>query len=193
MNSGIAIDQRANYASKPQPMISPMISPRIAPRSSFGSSFGSIGKTIAIALTLVALSACGSKDVKESDRNQDGTYDGNWAGEIGRTPDQVLIENWRVSCWNMAGDLRLNVNDGKARLLWRGFNQTGFVGDKGNFRILISYKDSLKSNSANVSSLTKGLNFIVEGSLAKQSGSLTLGYEDFANQGCRSKVKFSKS
>jgi len=142
----------------------------------------------------IMLSGCMARTVQEKDRNTDGSYDGNWTGTIGRTPSQVLIENWRISCWDMAGSLRLRINDGQVLAIWRSHNGSSYINDKGKFRIVIPRNVKPKHNSANVGSLIKNKNYIITGSLSqnKATGRLTSGYEDFANQGCSSKINYTK-
>jgi len=132
--------------------------------------------------------------VKEENRNADGRYDGSWNGAIGSTPSQVLIENWKINCWDMSGSMRLKIRDGRVQAIWRNNSGSSYINDEGKFRIVIPRNTRPKYNSANLGSLVKNKNYIITGALAQNSatGRLTSGYEDFANQGCSSKIKYTK-
>lgn len=150
---------------------------------------------IATCVVAVAIVGCASQPIKEEDRNRDGTYDGNWIGTIARTPSKVNIENWIIRCWDMTGKLNVRVHDGKANMTWLRFNGSSYVSDDGKFSVIVPYREVLKSNPGNVHNLRHGMNVLLSGRLSDDgaSGRLTMGYEDFANQGCSSKVAFAKS
>jgi len=149
----------------------------------------------AIVFFTVLFTGCAAKAVSEDDRNKDGSYDGRWLGTIKRTPNAVLIEQWKITCGNMAGELYVDVKNGEAKLDWNSLKHSTFVSEKGRFKFVVPYMEKLDNNPNNVGTLNHGINVILEGSLAtrKLAGKLTMAYEDFANQGCTSKVVFEKS
>ena len=149
--------------------------------------------TPVLALSLV-LAACAAKPVKEADSDTDGKFNGSWKGDIAKAPPEVLVQNWRLICSDLSGEVGLITYNGKLDLNWRGRRATTFVDQQGRFKSTVPITNNLNNPVSNKQSLHGSYNLIFTGSLAgdNPSGRLTAAYSGLGNQGCVSKIKFSK-
>lgn len=151
-------------------------------------------KSLSIAALCLTIAACAGGEVKPDDRDKTGSFDGAYKAKIATTPAQFRVQNWRITCWDMAGDMNVNVKDGTARVGWNGYTWTGHVSKNGTFKIVAPARTKASTKTSNKGSLRKEMNYVVSGNLRdnKMTGRLTHGYQEFANQGCNSKVSFDK-
>ena len=147
----------------------------------------------------ILLQGCASTvmhQVSESDRDLAGGYNGAWQGTVVRTAaKQYGPGNWELSCGNMAGRNvgQVSVEGGLAKLKIFGDVQQAYVNNDGRFRFEIPMAEVAAAGGNSDSSISQGkMTFILYGSLKKQAGTLTFGIAEFANNGCSSKVKFTR-
>lgn len=133
----------------------------------------------------------------ESDRDLTGKFDGLWSVEVHKNPALQFIQNWQLSCANLERKTNLLVRDGKIVSL-AGQNSTQantYVSQKGVFRYVQPLADKATAAGTSDVSMSDGAaKLIFSGKLGDKSGKgiLTIGIAQFAYDGCKAKVTFSK-
>lgn len=150
-----------------------------------------------VAMTLL-LQGCAStvvKQVSQSDRNTAGSFDGTWQAQVVKTAGiQYGPGNWQFSCKDMRGRSlgKFTVNQGIAQM---GNNNgaIAYVNNAGKFRFEIPMSEVAAAAGTSDSTISNGkMTYIIYGSLKNQKGTMTFGIAQFSNNGCSSKVQFSK-
>ncbi len=151
---------------------------------------------LASSLTLL-LASCGSagkKGIEEADKDQSGSYDGLWTANIQRSPViQYGPGNWTFRCSGKTGKFNFRVKDGVANFYRDSTAHQAFVDADGNFRFEVPLKVEAKAAGTSDSSIDQGkMTQIFGGSLKDKKGLLVWGIAQFANDGCKSKIEYSK-
>ena len=167
----------------------------------FSSKRSATNKALTIPLLAactLGLSACVSNvssQVKESNKDQAGVYDGTWVAKVQKSPQrQTMPGNWIANCDGSAWNFTLRVNDGVISNNLRASRDTTFVSSDGDFRFDIPVQTEAKARAG--SEQTLGLTkqtLIVYGNLAKAKGRFTTGVAEFGNSGCTAVIDFART
>ncbi|OED37851.1 hypothetical protein AB833_22310 [Chromatiales bacterium (ex Bugula neritina AB1)] len=156
-----------------------------------------------IAITCLLLSGllqgCAStklKQVHRADRAISGAFDGTWKGEVISTAaTQPGPGDWVMNCGDLSGTEigQIAVVDGVANFGPHSESSTAYVNESGKFRFVIPMAEVATASGRSDSSISNGkMTFIMYGSLQSQRGTMVYGIAQFGNNGCASKVKFTR-
>ncbi len=167
----------------------------------FSSKRPATGKRLTLSLLAacaLSLSACVSNvssQVKESSKDQSGTFDGTWVAKVQKSPKrQTMPGNWIANCDGSEWNFTLRVVDGVISHNLRASSDTTFVSSDGDFRFDIPVQTQAKARAG--SEQTLGLTrqtLIVYGNLAKAKGRFTTGVAEFGNSGCTAIIDFART
>lgn len=157
-----------------------------------------LGAAFGLSIALVLLSGCAAKAVSDANRDTTGSFDGEWQVLGQKSPAIQHINNWQFHCNSEPFEFRIRVAKGKA--YFGGVSGSGQkitnVGKDGEFTFIVPLDTKAKESGSSARSITNGNRRVFfKGNLSNNSlkGSYTVGVQQFAWQGCRSKVKFEKS
>ncbi len=149
-------------------------------------------------LCSVLLHGCAAtvlRPVQETDKDTSGSFNGRWLGEVISTaPVQSGPGNWRLNCSDASGSkFMMVVNDGVVNYGSPPDQASAFINSDGKFRIESPLEEEVKADDSSVESVGNGkVTLIIYGSLASGKGSVTFGIAQFSNNGCTSKIDFTK-
>ncbi len=142
------------------------------------------------------LQACASGPVKDSQRDTSGKFDGNYRMNVQKMAGLQYVENWNMNCGGKAYSVPVTVKKGQAIIGLSVQGKKSFptnIDDKGRFQLTIPLNKKASASGASATTMADGRRrLIVEGNLAKGSGSLVVGIKQFGWQGCRANVKYVK-
>lgn len=153
--------------------------------------------TVVLALLLSGCVGSMTRATEESDKDTTGKFDGLWSVQVHKSPALQFIQNWQLSCANLERKTNILVKDGKIVSL-AGQNSTQantYVSQKGVFRYVQPLADKATASGTSDVSMSDGAaKIIFSGKLSDTSGKgiLTIGIAQFAYDGCKARVTFSK-
>lgn len=147
-----------------------------------------------LALLLAGCATTGKSRIKEADKDQSGSYDGLWTANIQTSPElQYGPGNWTFRCNGEAGKFDFRVQEGMLSFVRSGKAHTTYVDQQGRFRLEVPLRVIARAADTSDSSIDQGkMTQIFGGSLKRQRGLLVWGIAQFANDGCKAKIKYSK-
>ncbi|MGQ7845606.1 hypothetical protein ACUNV4_14070 [Granulosicoccus sp. 3-233] len=146
-------------------------------------------------LTLTACVSNVSSQVKESNKDQSGAFDGTWVAKVQKSAKrQTMPGNWIANCDGSAWNFTLRVNDGVVSNNLRESKKSTYVSSTGDFRfdIPVNNEASAAAGSERNISLAKQT-LIVYGNLEKAKGRFTTGVAEFGNSGCTAIIEFART
>ncbi len=151
-----------------------------------------------LALSALTMTACVSNissQVKESNKDQTGAFDGTWVANVQKSAGrQSMPGNWVANCDGSAWDFRVRVADGVAKNSIRGSRESTFVSPTGDFRFDIPVKHEAKASAGSARDLALAKQtMVVYGNLKKAKGRFTYGIAEFGNNGCTAIIEFKKA
>ena len=150
--------------------------------------------TVAAAALLTACAT--AKPVPDSERDTAGTYDAVWRVSIlDATTTRQPFGNWIMNCEDMAWEFNVQVNGGVMKTVLDDTEHTANVDTEGNFMMVIPTPHTSSANPSAAGSIQRGaITLFVSGDLDGESpsGNYRAGIEEFANNGCRTKVAFER-
>jgi len=144
----------------------------------------SLGKISILVITVCALYGCAnsiSRPVTESQKDTQGTYDGLWVADVLSTAG------------NSGRSYDIKVKDGKASMTRGGKEVSSYVNSDGQFRLEAPFGQVRSTGSSGFRINNNNITVIMTGSLSESKGIMTIGYEEFDNRGCNSKVSFKRA
>lgn len=146
------------------------------------------------ALTITACVSNVSSQVKESNKDQTGAFDGEWVANVQKSAGrQSMPGNWAANCNGSAWDFRVQVKEGVARNNLRGSKESAFVSPTGDFRFDIPVESEASSSAgADRDIALAKQTMIIYGNLKKAKGRFTFAVAKFGNNGCTAIIKFNK-
>lgn len=157
---------------------------------------GSIAMVVVLfALSLTSCVSNVSSQVKESNKDTTGTFDGTWIANVQRSPErQFMPGNWIANCNGSEWDFRITVADGVAKTNLRGATQPTFVSSNGDFRFDIPVQSEAKSSSGSARDITLAKQTqVIYGNFQKAKGRYTFAVAEFGNNGCTAIIEFDKA
>ncbi|MBX2880969.1 MAG: hypothetical protein KTR32_13590 [Granulosicoccus sp.] len=150
--------------------------------------------TLALVVSLAGCAGHVSSQIKEKDKDLSGTYDGQWKADVLRSPaTQYGPDNWRFNCSGKPQQFSFSVNDSQAAVNYKEVSHTTYVDKNGKFRFEIPMDVNMSASGTSDSSIDRGaMTMIIVGTLKSNTGRITYGIEQFANQGCSAKINYSK-
>jgi len=163
------------------------------------SSFAKVCTGLVALSTLLLLQGCiaGAQQVKESNRDTSGTFDGEWSvTAVSTAAVQYGAQgNWTLNCNKSRESLgKLVVSDGRMVSNYlRNTKKVAFVSSTGNFKIEQPIEEVAKASGTSDGGIDRGgITLIMGGSLDGGKGFFIVGIEELANDGCTTKVKFTR-
>lgn len=152
---------------------------------------GVTGCLLAITLATGCASAV-LAPISEANKDPDGRYDGNWIGNVKKSPaTQYGPGNWTFNCNGKPWKFNFSVDKSLASIDYQKTNHFAYVDKAGRFRFEVPMNNTTTASGTSDSSITRGdRTMIINGSLKSSSGRITFGIEQFANQGCSAKVDY---
>lgn len=146
----------------------------------------------------ILLTGCGAvvtKQVSEADRDSSGAYDGNWQANVLKSPTkQYGPGNWTFNCSGKPQQFSFSVNSGQAAVNYQKTSHKAYVDKDGKFRFEIPMNVSTSAAGTSDGSIDRGaMTMIIVGALKANSGRITYGIEQFANQGCTASINYSRA
>ena len=146
------------------------------------------------ALTMTACVSNVSSQVKESNKDQSGAFDGTWVANVQKSAGrQSMPGNWAANCDGSAWDFRVRVADGVAKNNLTGSKESAFVSATGDFRFDIPVKNEAKASAGSDREISLAKQtLVVYGNLKKAKGRFTNAIAEFGNNGCTAIIEFKK-
>lgn len=137
-----------------------------------------LSHAVGLLITTIAVVSCVTVVDRDS-RNTDGSYDGWWYGVIGTSKDEFQASGWTIKCADASGILKLVIADGSIEVEWRNQYASGYIGDNGNFRVV------LPNNASR---------FVFDGRLDDDLGfgRWTHAFAELGNHGCNAAIEYRK-
>lgn len=158
------------------------------------NNWNALGATAAFIL----LSGCvtASNPVPDNQRNTSGKFDAIWLIDVLDTPNtRQRFGNWVIPCDDMAWTLRVQVTDGVMRTVLDGTEHRANVDDSGRFELVVPTEFKVSESVQSAQTIQRGqITLFISGNLSGDapSGTYRQGIEEFANNGCRTKAKFTR-
>lgn len=154
--------------------------------------------TTLLPLLFLVVSACAtsvSTPITESNKDSSGTFDGQWLATAQSTATiQPSINNVRFSCRDLGGEkYSFKVHNSQITMYVGSRRATSFVDTNGRFRLIAPYGNVRATGPTGFRINNTNINFVLSGSLTKENGILTLGYEEFNNRGCNTTLAIKKA
>ncbi len=148
-------------------------------------------------LSATLLTSCGAvpMQVKSEDRDVAGLYDGVWNVAIAKGRALQYVQNWQFTCGDMSSSFHIAVDDGTIELESSKTTVTGYVSDKGRFKIYLPIEGDASASGRSDSSINNGERKVVlRGRLGEENGVgyITYGIAEFGYAGCTSKARFKR-
>ncbi|MBX2825836.1 MAG: hypothetical protein KTR33_13980 [Gammaproteobacteria bacterium] len=155
--------------------------------------WGAVSCTIAIVLATGCASTVISP-ISEADKDPNGTYDGSWTGNVLKSPaTQYGPGNWTFNCNGKPWDFGFSVAKSVASIDYQKTKHFAYVDKDGRFRFEVPMNNDTKASGTSDASIQRGSRtMIINGSLKANTGRITFGIEQFANQGCTAKIAFKQ-
>lgn len=136
-----------------------------------------------------------SSQVKESDKDTTGAFDGTWIANVQKSPArQPMPGNWIANCDGSEWNFRLFIADGVAQSNITGPDESTFVSSSGDFRFDVPQEIEAKARvgSEGTLSLNKQT-MVIYGNLKNAKGRYTFAVAQFGNNGCTAIIEFEKA
>jgi len=159
---------------------------------------GYLRKFVLGGCVMMLLQACATtviRPIGESQKDQSGAFDGTWLMEAKKSAGiQYGPGNWQFNCTHQTGELGvLFVSEGSASMTIAGKAARTFVNQSGQFRFEVPISTTAQTTSTSDSSIDRNkMTLIIAGSLEQGAGFLTRGIEQFANNGCTTKLGYRR-
>ncbi len=151
-----------------------------------------------LVVTTLWLTSCGAivaNPVSEANRDTSGAYDGNWQANVLKSPlKQYGPGNWIFNCSGKPQQSSFAVNAGEAAVNYQKTSHKAYVSKDGKFRFEIPMNVDSTASGTSDASIDRGkMTMIIIGALKANSGRITYGIEQFANQGCSAKINYARA
>lgn len=164
------------------------------------TTFNSATRSVALTLIFcaVSLTSCVSNissQVKESNKDTTGAFDGTWIANVQKSPArQPMPGNWIANCDGSEWNFRVFVSDGVAKSNITGPNESTFVSTSGDFRFDIPQENEAKARGGSEGTLSRTeQTMVIYGNLKDAKGRYTFAVAQFGNNGCTAVIEFEKA
>lgn len=136
-----------------------------------------------------------SSQVKESDKDTTGAFDGTWIANVQKSPArQPMPGNWIANCDGSEWNFRLFIADGVAQSNITGPDASTFVSSSGDFRFDIPQESEAKARGGSEGTLARTeQTMVIYGNLKNAKGRYTFAVAQFGNNGCTAVIEFEKA